>query len=231
MAANKLRWLGHSCLHLSTADGLDILVDPWISNPNAPSDLAIEKLDWILLTHAHGDHLGETVSLARQYECPIVAIYELASFLGASDLKTTALNKGGKLMLGKNRLHMVHADHSSAIVGDDGTVNSMGEAAGYVLELADGPTIYLAGDTALFGDMMMIADVYHPSVACLPIDGSFTMGPEHAANASQWLGVQRVLPIHHGSWPGQGTPEQLRTVLAASAIEVLSPSSSEWVGL
>jgi L-ascorbate metabolism protein UlaG (beta-lactamase superfamily) len=122
---------------------------------------------------------------------------------------------------------MVDALHSSSYE-ENGVTHYLGEAAGYVLRFENAPTLYFAGDTAVFGDMRLIADMYEPEIACLPIGDNYTMGPEQAARAAQMLGVRQVVPIHFGTFPAlTGTPEALRNLLRGTNIEVIDLKPGE----
>jgi L-ascorbate metabolism protein UlaG (beta-lactamase superfamily) len=124
---------------------------------------------------------------------------------------------------------MVEAKHSSSIVDGDKTVYA-GNPCGYVLTIEGAPTIYLAGDTSLFGDMKLIKELYEPVIAVLPIGDNFTMGPKHAAMAAQYLGVKTIVPVHYGTFPAlTGTPDELKVHLAGTGIEVVAPKPGESV--
>jgi L-ascorbate metabolism protein UlaG (beta-lactamase superfamily) len=157
----------------------------------------------------------------------VVAIYELASYVGSKGVANTiGMNLGGTVQLDDVAATMVEAKHSSAAQDEQGT-HDVGVAAGFVLTVADGPVLYHAGDTAVFGDMSLIRELYQPTVAMLPIGGHFTMGPKEAAVAVRLLAPQVVLPLHFGTFPPlKGTPEQL-AVLVDPGVKVVSWSPGE----
>lgn len=182
-----LTYLGHACI---LCEGTRrVLIDPFI-----PSGEPAPDADIICVTHAHADHLGQTVSLGK----PTVAPNELAKYLAEKGIPTEALNIGGGVEIDGVRIVMVPALHSSWLE-DAGSGYYGGPAAGYIITM-DGMTIYHAGDTALFSDMKLIADLYHPDVALLPIGGRFTMGPEEAMVAARFIGAPLVIPIHYNTW-------------------------------
>lgn len=214
----RITWLGHSTVLIQTAKGTNILIDPFIAqNPKYPKDFVLpEKIHYILLTHGHGDHISDVVPVAARHGSTVVAIYELAAYVaGKGVANTIGMNLGGTVQLDDVAATMVEAKHSSAAEDETGT-HYVGVAAGYVLSVADGPVLYHAGDTAVFGDMKLIAELYRPEVAMLPIGGHFTMGPKEAALAARYLEPKIILPIHYGTIPElKGTPEELAAVVDA----------------
>ncbi len=229
---NKITWLGHSTFKIITPSGKVVLVDPWVmGNPACPEPLKkIEKLDVMLISHGHGDHLGDALALARAHKPQIVVIYEIALWLASKGIANTLpMNKGGTQKVGEVEVTMVHAFHSSGIE-DDGKLVYGGEACGYVICLPGGLTIYHAGDTAVFGDMKLIGELYAPEVACLPIGDLYTMGPREAALAIRLLGVRQVVPMHYGTFPAlTGTPAALRELtqdIADLEIHALKPGDT-----
>jgi L-ascorbate metabolism protein UlaG (beta-lactamase superfamily) len=209
----EITWLGHSALALEVASGETVLIDPFFEgNPSYPARHQVERCNAILLTHGHGDHLGNTVALAKQFAAKVVGIYELATWLaGQGVAETVGMNKGGTLDLGFLRATMTNAHHSSS--GPDNVY--LGEAAGFVIE-ADGRRVYFAGDTCVFGDMRLIAEIHGPlDMAVLPIGDLYTMGPKEASHACRLLRPKAVLPIHWGTFPAlTGTPQALAGLIA-----------------
>ncbi len=214
----SLTWLGHSAFRLTTAAGKVILVDPWVQgNPACPDEARkLARVDLVLVTHAHFDHVGDTVRIAKEHQPDVVCNFETGVWLeGQGVEKVHGMNKGGTVRVAGIDATMVGADHSCGISGKDAsgkdTIFYGGEPAGYVLRLEDGFKIYHAGDTNVFGDMKLIGDLYGPDLALLPIGGHYTMGPREAAEAIRLLGVRSVVPMHYGTFPIlAGTPEALR---------------------
>ncbi len=232
--ATELTWLGHAAFRIDSPGGKRIYVDPFLTgNPSTPdSEREPERCDLILLTHGHDDHLGDTVAIAQRFECPVLAQVELRGWLSLNGLPqdpTQAVNKGGTVEILGVKVTLTHANHSSSVFAD-GQFRYTGESCGFVLELEDGFTIYVAGDTNVFGDMSLIARIYEPDLAILPIGDHYTMGPREAAVALELLGVSRCVPCHYGTFPIlSGTPDELRRL--APAVEVLSPGPGKTLTL
>ncbi len=227
MADAVLTWLGHASFRLDTPGGKRLYVDPWLENPKCPEEeKEPERIDAIALTHGHSDHVGETVELAKRFECPVIALLELRSWLskqGLSEDMSEAPNKGGTVEKAGLGFTLTNAFHSSS--SNDG--DYLGEAAGIVVTLEDDRRIYFAGDTCVFGDMQLIGRIYAPELAVLPIGDHFTMGPREAAVALELLGVQRCFPCHYGTFPLlTGTPEELRKLAPGVDIHALEPGES-----
>ncbi|HEX7082986.1 MAG TPA: metal-dependent hydrolase [Gaiellaceae bacterium] len=224
-----LTWLGHASFRLDTDGGKRIYVDPFLTgNPKTPeAEKQPERVDVIALTHGHGDHVGDTIELSKRFpDAQVVAIVELKAWLGRQGANVgdqlPGINKGGSQEIDGVRFTLTHAFHSSA--ADDGTY--LGEPAGLVVRLENGTTVYFAGDTNVFGDMELIARLYHPDVAVLPIGDHFTMGPEEAALALELLGNPRCVPCHWGTFPLlTGTPEKLAS-LTEARVERIQPGDT-----
>ncbi len=226
----RVTWLGHSTVLVQTLAGTNILIDPFISgNLKYPKDYHLpETIHYILLTHGHGDHISDTVQVALKHKSTVVAIYELAAYIESKGVsQTIGMNLGGTAQLADVAATMVEAKHSSTATDERGS-HAVGIAAGFVLTIKDGPVLYHAGDTAVFGDMKLIAELYRPEVAMLPIGGHFTMGPREAAIAVRYLEPKLVLPLHFGTFPPlKGTPQELAALLGDSVpIAICAPGES-----
>lgn len=212
---NKITWLGHSTFAITLPSGKVVLLDPWLTgNPACPqAQKTPERVDAMLISHGHGDHLGDAVTLAKKFKPQIACNYEIYQWLASKGVENISpMNKGGTQRLGEIEVTMVDAKHSSGIE-DDGKVVYAGEPAGFVVRLPGGLTMYHAGDTAVFGDMKLIGELYEPELACLPIGDLFTMGPREAAKAIRLLNVRHVIPMHYGTFPVlTGTPAALRNI-------------------
>jgi L-ascorbate metabolism protein UlaG (beta-lactamase superfamily) len=228
MADASLTWLGHASFRLDTADGKRIYVDPWFDNPKCPdSEKEPDRCDAIAVTHGHGDHVGSVVDLSKKFgPLPIVANVELKGWLKGQGAQTDDVpgpNKGGTVEAAGSKFTLTNAFHSSS--SDDGAY--LGEAAGIIVELGDGKKVYFAGDTCVFGDMQLIARLYSPDVAVLPIGGHFTMDPHEAGVACELLGVKRVVPCHYGTFPLlAGTPDELRQQAPGVEVHAVEPGES-----
>ncbi len=229
-----ITWLGHAATLIQSPRGARIAIDPFTkNNPKFPPGFAWGSLNVLAATHAHFDHFGDdAIELAKATGGTVLAIFEMALHVGSRGVeKVTGMNKGGSLTLQGVEFRMVHADHSSGASPGDRPAAYAGEPCGYVLTFEDGFRVYHAGDTDVFSDMALIAELYQPDLALLPIGGFYTMGPREAAKACELLRVARVIPIHWGTFPAlTGTPGQLRTEIAARklATEVieLAPGTS-----
>ncbi len=191
----KITWLGHAAFELIGKKR--ILIDPFISgNPLAPKKIEELKPEIIAITHGHGDHLGDATAIAKQNKAIAIAIHEIACYLQAKGVEALGMNIGGSLDLGV-KITMVPAWHSSGI--DEANLGYGGTACGYVIE--DEAIVYHAGDTALFSDMKLIGEVYHPDIALLPIGDRFTMNPQTAAVAVSWIKPKVAIPMHYNTFP------------------------------
>ena len=204
----------HAAFKLSGA-GVTVVIDPWLSNPllNTPVD-KVGKVDLILVTHGHGDHVGDTVALAKKSGAQVVAIHELSVILAQQGVaQAVGMNKGGTLTAAGLKITMTHAVHSST-VEEGGQIIAAGDPGGFVVQFPNGFTAYHAGDTAVFKDMELIRELYHPELAMLPIGSHYVMSPAEAALACKMLKPRWVIPMHYGTFPVlTGTPEELKKLL------------------
>lgn len=227
--AAEITWYGQSALKIVSDGGKVIVVDPFITkNPKTPEGLKdlskIGNVDLILVTHGHGDHVGDTAELAKMTGAKVGMNADMGHTFGTLGLidyeQLIRFNKSGPIQPVEGiTVTMTHAEHSSDYVFTDKDGNKSvqpgGEPAGYIIELEDGYKIYHAGDTGVFNDMSLIHDLYHPDIEFLPIGGWFTMDPAHAAYAiKNLLKSKAVMPFHYGTFPPlKGTPEQLKEEL------------------
>ncbi len=222
----RITWYGHACVEVVSPGGRTILFDPWFGNPKSPKTAdAVDRCDLMLVTHGHGDHMGDAVALASRLRPAWPCIHEMSLWLsrhlpGGSD-QVTGMNKGGTVEAAGLRVTMTGAEHSAGDWNPDaGVPLYLGEPAGFVVEMENGFRIYHAGDTAVFGDMALIGDLYRPDLAMLPIGGHYTMDPRAAAVAVELLGVRDVLPIHWGTFPAlAGTPAALQEAMDARGLQ------------
>lgn len=209
-----VQWLGHATFKIGTPGGKTLLIDPWVQgNPACPAALkTVGPLDAMLITHGHYDHIADAVAVAKQTGAVAIGCFEICQWLARKGVANRSdMNKGGTQTVAGVRVTMVHADHSCGITDDDGSIVYGGEAAGYVVELENGFRLYHAGDTAVFGDMRLIGELYRPDLALLPIGDRYVMSPREASSAIRMLGVREVIPMHYGTFPVlTGTPRQLR---------------------
>ncbi|NJE25521.1 metal-dependent hydrolase [Thermococcus sp. MV5] len=217
----RIRFLGHAAFEIE-GEGKKILIDPFLTgNPTAAAKPEeFEKVDLILVTHAHGDHVGDSVKIAQRTGAKIVAMYDIANYLveGNAGITTIGMNYGPTKVDGV-KLVQVPAWHSSS----DGKY-SIGNACGYIVEF-EGVKIYHAGDTYVFKDMELFAELYGIDVALLPIGGHFTMGPKEAAKAVELLRPKYVIPMHYRTFPPIAkTPEEFKDLVGDKAqVIILKP--------
>jgi len=233
-----ITWFGHSCVEVVTPGGKTIIFDPWYANPTSPKEPgAVDRCDLMLVTHGHFDHFGNALQVASRTRPVWPAIHELSLWLGrnyAGKDDVIGMNKGGTVEAAGLTVAMTPADHSAGDWNASGeTTLYLGEPVGFVVTLEDGTRIYNTGDTALFSDLKLIRELWQPDIAFLPIGGHYTMDPEAAAIAADYIGAAQVLPLHYGTFPIlAGTPERLRAALAnrgRADIEVLEPTRGETI--
>jgi L-ascorbate metabolism protein UlaG (beta-lactamase superfamily) len=190
---------GHSCIQISTSQH-SFIIDPFIT-PNPSSSVTIDTIhvQHILLSHAHMDHIADAVEIAKRNDATIIAAGELATYLSWQGVKVHGMNLGGGHLFDFGKVKMTQAFHSSGIVQEEQKlILYMGMPAGFIITL-EGKTIYFAGDTGLFYDMKLIGERYHIDLAFLPIGDNYTMGPEDALLAAEWLQAEVVIPIHYNT--------------------------------
>jgi L-ascorbate metabolism protein UlaG (beta-lactamase superfamily) len=227
----SLTWLGHSAFHLDIPGGPSLLFDPWLSNPRAPANAAAlaATAHVICVTHGHGDHIGETVALAKQTGAKILCSVELGMELvaeGAPEEQVVAFNIGGAYTTHGVTATLVQAFHSSSSATADGRPREIGTPCGFVLECSRDLVIYNTGDTGVFGDMALIGEMYNPDILMLPIGDFYTMGPRQAAKACELVRPKWIVPQHYGTFPGlPGTPAEFKRLLSPSLrTRVLTPA-------
>jgi L-ascorbate metabolism protein UlaG (beta-lactamase superfamily) len=237
--ATEVTWFGHAAIKIVTPEGKVVLIDPFISgNPTTPEAMknldALGQVDLILVTHGHGDHLGDTAAIAAKSGAKVAVHADMGSTLQALGIipkeSLIRFNKSGPISPVEGvTIIMVHAEHGSSIMHND-QVHPGGEPVGFIVELSDGTTLYHAGDTGVFADMAFIGSYYEPEVAFLPIGGHFTMDPAHAAYATrEMIQPDTVMPIHYGTNPMiKGTPEEFKAALGdwSGALVVMQPGET-----
>jgi len=228
LKGNALTWLGHGTWLWETAEGGRILVDPWLqSNPRCPEHLRDPRpLDAILMSHGHFDHVDDAVGIIRSSGATVVAIFDLNGWFvqqGCDEAKIIGINFGGTARVAGCEVTMVQAVHSAGLPNPDGGAFLYGgNPAGFIIRFPNDLVVYQAGDTDVFLDMGLIADLYRPTVAVLPVGDHFTMGPRQAAHAVGLLrGVETVICGHWGTMPAlHGTPAKVREALGRDDVEI-----------
>jgi len=227
LGGTRITYLGHATFRIVTPGDEQIIIDPFLTNnPTTPEELKrVGELDTILITHGHFDHFDDVEALAGQTGAVTISNFEIMSYLQGQGVETAQpIMKGGTAQVGGIKVTATNAFHGSSIALDDGSYIYAGEPMGYVIEFESGFRLYHAGDTALFGDMQLIGELYNPDLALLPIGDRVTMGPLEAAHAARLLGVDHVVPMHYGTdvMPiFTGTPEKFKEHL-----DEISPSTT-----
>ena len=189
-----LRYIGHSAFEIKLEKN-SILIDPYVSH-NPDYNWHESNITDIFVTHAHADHLGQAIEIAKEKDATITAIVELAKYCKEQGCKVRSVNFGSWINYDWGRVVFVPAYHTSSL--PDGRY--AGEAAGVIID-TEKVRIYHAGDTALSAEMKTIKELYRPNIAMLPIGGTYTMDIEHAAVAASWIGAQTVIPMHYDTFP------------------------------
>jgi L-ascorbate metabolism protein UlaG (beta-lactamase superfamily) len=237
----EILWLGQSAIRITTPGGKVILLDPFIThNPKTPAGWknlsALGKIDVILVSHAHGDHVGDSFELAKTHNVPMwgpAGMNDTVAKLGILPANLAPrFGKGGTITpWGPSgpKITAVHAEHSSELTwknpatGKD-EVHVGGEPQGFIIQLENGFTIWHMGDTGVFGDMRLITQMYHPDLVLIPIGGHFVMSPADAAMVTrEWIKPKFALPVHYGTIPQlAGTPAQFKAALGNSPVQMIN---------
>ena len=232
----RLQWLGHAGFRLETAKA-KVLIDPFLTgNPSfdgQDAQAVAKDVTHIVLTHGHGDHYGDTVSIAKETGATVIANYDLGMWLGHTGglEKLDLANTGGTLTHDGFSVTYVNALHSSAHITEDGVSHCLGNANGVVFHFDDDPTLYHMGDTDIFSDMALINELHQPQIGIVPIGDRFTMGGAVAALACRrYFNFSTVIPCHYGTFPIlDPTPEKFVAAMEDDAHKVNAPAVGEWL--
>ncbi|HOK23563.1 MAG TPA: metal-dependent hydrolase [Candidatus Hydrothermia bacterium] len=219
-----LVYFGHSAFLIKSSSNVNILIDPWISNPinKAKIEEFTNRVHYILITHGHDDHVGDTLSIAKAFDAEVITNHEIANFLHFKGLnKLTGMNTGGTYRKDNLSFTMVEATHSSTIHDGERMIPG-GNPVGFVVTLEDGYKLYHMGDTGLLGSLPMIAELYKPDILMIPIGGHYTMGPQEAAYTVSIIKPKVIIPMHYKTFP-------LIDVNLEEFIEKLSPAFKDRV--
>lgn len=234
----EITWYGHAAFVVKTPAGTVLAIDPWLSNPKSPDKEAaqkLEKVDYILITHGHSDHVGDAVAIAKRTGAKLISGFDLGRALVRQGFPKDAVgfdtqgNVGGQIKAGDATVIIVPAIHSSDVYDDTGHLGG-GNPVGFVIKIPGGPTLYHTGDTDVTMDMKLIPERYGPidlMLAC--IGGHFTMDPAGASLAASYVKAKTVIPMHYGTFPViPGSPEELAKALAGRAkVKVMVPGKPE----
>jgi L-ascorbate metabolism protein UlaG (beta-lactamase superfamily) len=227
----SVTFYGHAAFKLA-GGGKTVVIDPWLTNPLLTTPASqVGHVDFILVTHGHADHVGNTVEVAKATGAQVVVIHELSVLLAKQGVaRVVGMNKGGTFKAGGLEITMTQAVHSSTIE-DEGRMVPAGDPGGFVVKFPNGFTAYHAGDTAVFRDMELIRELYRPELAMLPIGSHYVMSPAEAALACRLLKPRWVIPMHYGTFPVlTGTPEELKEHLKGEPdIQVVALKPGETV--
>ena len=214
----KITWIGHSALKLQGSK--TVFIDPFLSgNPVASMSLDnVRQADVVVVTHDHGDHLGDAHAICKKTGATLVSIYEIADAASQKGIKAEAMNVGGTVTVNGVAVSLVPAIHTAGLGGT---------ATGTVVEM-DGKKVYHAGDTGLSMEMQLIGEMYQPDIGFLPIDGRFNMTPRLAAKAVELLKIPKVVPFHYDTFPlVNSSPEEFKRLVGdKSEVIIIKPGEA-----
>ncbi len=231
----KITWFGHSAFRLDFADKV-VLIDPFLTgNPSFQGDAAAatKGTTHILVTHGHGDHVGDTLAIAKETGATVVSNYDLLMWLASQGLQTfSPMNTGGTVDVGGFTVSMVRADHSAGMV-EAGVGFPLGSANGLIVKAPGEPVVYHMGDTDIFGDMALIAEIHQPRIGLVPIGDRFTMGAKTAALACRrFFAFDTVIPCHYATFGLlDATPDAFVAAMAGAKTKVVVPEKGVAVGV
>ncbi|WP_027288428.1 metal-dependent hydrolase [Rhodovibrio salinarum] len=226
----KLTWLGHSAFHAEIA-GKSVLIDPFLTgNPRAPEGFldSLDRVDFLVLTHGHEDHLGDSDAVLEKFNPTLVTMYEIAMYYGSKGHeKVEPMNIGGSVTNDGLTFTMVNAQHSSAFM-EAGKPVTMGDPAGMIIKAPGEKTLYHAGDTEVFSDMALIQRIHEPKIGLIPMGDRFTMGPDTAALAcNEFLNLETIVPIHWGTMELlTGDPEDFKKKVTRGEVTIATPGQA-----
>jgi L-ascorbate metabolism protein UlaG (beta-lactamase superfamily) len=232
LGGTRITYLGHATFSVVTPGAEQIIIDPFLTdNPTTPEELKqVGELNTIFVTHGHFDHFSDVIPLAQQTGATVVSNFEIYTYLQGKGIENAMpIMKGASTQeVSGVQVTATHAFHSSSITEEDGTIVYAGDPMGYIIEFESGFRLYHAGDTAVFGDMQLIGELYRPDLALLPIGNGTVMSPFEAAHAVRLLGIRHIVPIHYGTFPFlPGTPEEfqehLSTLAPSAVVHVMRP--------